>query len=628
MNFKKIMKESIISNQHADMHNTELLRCCEELRSDFSIKKRLLLVQAPQFLFETINIEVIRNRGYYAFPPTGLQWLAKSLSGRDININIFDLNFHLLRRIIKDPGFDYHDWLQILDDCLTKTNPSIVGVTCLSVYTDLFGTHHPLTVILDYLMQKNKYIVIAGGATAANEIQDYVGKRFCHFLIEGEGEDRINYVLDVLFSENKIHQSFNGIYFNLDGKVIQTIGETRPVNLKGNLIDTHKDIPVEDYRMAGCLNPFSRMRGQDTIYSVFQLNRGCRANCKFCGVRSFMGKGIRTHPVEEVVEEMRYLVEERGVRHFDVLDDDFLADVDAISILLKEMTYLRQKYRITWSASNGLMATGITKKLLDLMHDAGCNGFRIGFESGDIDMLHRIRKPGTPKLFQKVCAMLQDYPGFFVGGNFIIGLFGEETFKQMLHTFTFSCRLNIDWAAITVFQNTSKPNIIAENLKTGGKKTGDFIPAKDTATRDIQDEMALPLGSDIFLLPPDEIPSHNQIKNIWFTFNLIANYINNKNLKPGGDPKKYVAWVEALQITYPTNPYMYLFGGLGQMLIGNMDAAQTGFMKAEKIVNESESWNYRFKQFGIDSLLERFPQSEQEVYERLEAIQGQYKDYY
>lgn len=610
------------------MYDTELMRRCEELRCSFGIEKRLLLVQAPQFLFETINAEVIRNRGYYAFPPTGLQWLAKSLSGRDIDINIFDLNFHLLVRIIEDPDFDYHDWLQILDDCLARTNPSIVGVTCLSVYTDLFRTHHPLTAILDHLMRKNKYVVIAGGATVANEIQDYVGRRFCHFLIEGEGEDRINYVFDALFRENETRQGLNGIYFNLDGEVVQTTGETGPVDLKGDLIDTYKDIPVEDYRMAGCLNPFSRVRGRNAIHGVFQLNRGCRANCKFCGVRSFMGKGIRTRPVKDVIGEIRYLAEERGVRHFDVLDDDFLADVDAAGALLREMACLKQEYEITWSAGNGLTAMGITKGLLDLMRDSGCIGFRIGFESGDIDMLHRMRKPGTPELFQKVCAMLQGYPEFFVGGNFIIGLFGEETFGQMLRTFTFSCRLNLDWAAITVFQNTSRPNIVAENLKTGGRGAGDFIPARGAATRGIQDEMALPLGSGIYLLPLDEVPSREHVANIWFTFNLVANYINNKNLKPGGDPEKYVAWIEALQITYPENPYMHLFGGLGRMLVGNADAAQTGFMKAKKIVSESEIWDYRFRQFGIDGLLERIPRNAHEVHERLEAIREQYEDYF
>ena len=66
--------------------NNALRAYTSSLRQRFGPGKRLLLVQAPQFLFETINPEVIRNRGYYAYPPTGLQRLAASLSGRDIEI--------------------------------------------------------------------------------------------------------------------------------------------------------------------------------------------------------------------------------------------------------------------------------------------------------------------------------------------------------------------------------------------------------------------------------------------------------------------------------------------------------------------------------------------------------------
>ena len=622
------MREATLIYQKTDSDNKSLTDYCDELRRIFKVRRKLLLVQAPQFLFDTINVDVIRNRGYYAFPPTGLQWLKKSLTERGIHTDIFDLNFHLLHRIINDPDFDYHDWLGILDDCLDSTEPSVIGVTCLSVYTDLLGTYHPLTVILDHLMQKKKYVVVAGGSAAVNEIHGYIGRKFCHFLIEGEGEDRLNYLFDALFDEDRSRSPVRGIYFNPDGTVRETIGETKSVKLAGNLIDTHEDIPVEKYCEVGCLNPFSRMSGQDRIYSVFQLNRGCRGNCKFCGVRSFMGKGIRTYPVDEVVEDIHYLAENRGVRHFDVLDDDFLAKEKPVKTLLRAMVSLRQKYGITWSASNGLMATDITEELLDLMRDSGCNGFRIGFESGDGDMLRKMRKPGNPDSFRRVGEMLQDYPELFVGGNFIIGLFGEETFRQMLHTFTFSCRLNLDWAAITVFQNTSKPNIVTENLKTDGKGATDFIPAKDAVTRDINEEMSIPLGADIFSLPKDVVPSREQIKNIWFTFNLLANYIHNKNLKSGGRPRKYVAWVEALQLCYPENPYMFLFGGLGRILMGDTDVARKSFVKAEKIVGGSENWNYRFKKFGIDSLLETFPQSSHEVYEKLESVQEPYKDYF
>ena len=115
------------------------------LRRKYGSGERLLLVQAPQFLFETINPEVIRNRGYYAYPPTGLQRLATSISDRDIEVRICDLNLYVLREIAKEGRFDPEGWLRFLDEQIDAFKPNIVGVTCLTVYTDLFATDHPLT---------------------------------------------------------------------------------------------------------------------------------------------------------------------------------------------------------------------------------------------------------------------------------------------------------------------------------------------------------------------------------------------------------------------------------------------------------------------------------------------------
>jgi len=607
--------------------NVNLVRYCDVLHQTYEICKKVVFIQAPQFLFDTMNVDVIRNRGYYAFPPTGLQCLIKSLTGRDIEANLFDLNFFLLQKIINDTGYAYSkNWLQLVDDYLDKTNPSIVGVTSLTVYADLFGKFHPLSLILDHLMRKKKYVVITGGPIASNEIHQYLTKKLCHFIIEGEGEDKLNYLFDILFNEND-YPAVTKIYFVYDDVVKETFGKTESHSPKGNLIDTYKQIPIEEYCKVGCLNPFSRMSGLDNIYSVFQLNRGCRSNCKFCGVRSFMGKGIRTFPVEDVINEITYLVEKRGVRHFDVLDDDFLATEEPVKRLLSSIIDLRKKYKITWSASNGLIAGSITQELLDLMRESGCNGFRIGFESGDINMLRKMRKPGNPMMFQKVANMLQNYPEFFVGGNFIIGLFGEETFEQMLHTFTFSSLLNLDWAAFTLFQITSKQNKISENLKNNVSQARDFIPTKNSPSRIFKNDRNMTIGTDIFSFPHDKIPCQNQLQNIWFTFNFFSNYINNKNLKPGGNPKKFVSWVEALQISYPENPYMYYFSALGRVLLGDIPLAKTNILKSKTIVEKSENWMYKFNKFGINTLLNITPHSPNDVYEILDSLKEPYKPY-
>lgn len=605
----------------SERNRTEALRAyAARLRQQYGPGKRMLLVQAPQFLFETINPEVIRNRGYYAYPPTGLQRLAASISDRDIEVRICDLNLYVLREIAKEGRFDPEKWLRFLDEQLEAFKPNIIGVTCLTVYADLFATDHPLTAILRHLHDRDQSLVIIGGPTATNEMERYVQEGLCHFAVEGEGEDRLNYLLDICDNASAPEPAISGISFLWEGEVCKTAGSCQTVDLQGNLIESYGAVDVEEYCQVGSLNPYSRMAGQDTVYSVFQLNRGCRANCKFCGVRPFMGRGIRTHAVNEVLDEIRYLVEQRSVRHFEVLDDDFLADPQAATDLLVGLGDLHRKYGITWAANNGLMTHSVTSDLLDLMRDSGCLGFKIGIESGNAEMLRRIRKPGTLQSFVRVADRLEGYPELFVGGNYIIGLFGEETFAQMLETFAFSVRLNLDWSSFTVFQFTSKPNAVQENLKTDANAATDFIPGKDSANREIQDDRSLPLGADIFSLPADLVPSRTLVKNVWLTFNLLGNYIGNKNLRPGGRPEKFVSWLDAVRIAYPANPYMLLFAGLGRVLMGQPDRAERLFEESHAIVARSANWQYRFETFGLRDLLDRVPEEPDDIHERLMAI--------
>ncbi len=592
------------------------------LRKQFGSARRLLLVQAPQFLFETVNPDVVRNRGYYAYPPTGLQRLVESLTGRDIEVKILDLNLEALRRIAQDGVFDQRKWLGAMDACIGEFQPNAVGVTCLTVYTDLFATNHPLTAILRHLAGRGRHLVVIGGPTATNEVDRYLQEGLCHFAVEGEGEDRLNYLLDVYEGAADPSQAVSGISFLSEGHVLRTVGRCASVTLRGNLIASYAAVDVERYCRVGSLNPYSRMAGQDTVYCVFQLSRGCRGNCKFCGVRPFMGKGVRTHPVRELTEEVRYLVEQRSVRHFEVLDDDFLADREAVTELLIALGDLHRQYGITWAANNGLMTHSITRDLLDLMRDSGCLGFKVGVESGNAKMLRRIRKPGSLESFARVADLLQDYPELFVGGNYIIGLFGEETFAQMLDTFAFSVRLNLDWSSFTAFQFTSKPTAVTENLNTDGVGATDFIPGKDSPNREIQDDRSLPLGADVFSLPPDAVPSRTLVKNIWLTFNLLGNYIGNKNLRPGGRPEKFVAWLDAVRAAYPKNPYMLLFAGLGRVLMGEPAEARLLIGEAKRIVDGSPNWRYRFGKFGLDELLERVPSGAGQVQDGLAQVWG------
>ncbi|MDD5194286.1 MAG: radical SAM protein [Candidatus Omnitrophica bacterium] len=608
-----------------EFDNTNLAQYADFLKKKYTLNRKLLLIQAPQFLFGSFNPQIAKNRGYYAYPPTGLQCIAKALKDRNLDIDILDLNYLLLKRVIEDGNFDYHNWLQILDEYLEKNSPSIVGVTSINIYADVFKPGYPLTSIMEHLINLGKYLVIAGGPIASNEYQNYLNKGLSHFIIEGEGENKINFLMDNLFGEKSKSPAVGGIYFKYKNEVEETKGVQDKVKLTGNIVETYDLIPIADYHKVGSLNPYSRMSGLEKPFSVFQLNRGCRANCKFCGVNAFMGKGVRTFPVSDVLDEITYLVKKKGIRHFDVLDDDFLVNKEAVKQLLQGLIDLRKDYKITWSSNNGLIALSINREMMELMRSSGCVGFRIGIESGSAEMLKKMRKPATLDSLRKAASVLNEFPEIFSGANYIIGLLGEEKFAEMLETLKFGCELNLDWASFAIFQFTSNTNINREKFKTSGWGASDFVPSKSETNRHIVSaKEKVASGPDVFNLPAESVPSYEQLKEIWFSFNLVANYINNKNLKEGGDPRKFVSWVDAVRVAYPNNPYMLIFSALGSSLLKELDSALKKLKSAKVILEVSEYWRYRFSQFELTSVVDNFPSEAKGAKQALAELRKRY----
>jgi radical SAM superfamily enzyme YgiQ (UPF0313 family) len=614
--------------QNMSSSKDDLGEYVEFILNNYKLNNRVLLVQVPQFLFESFNLDIVKSRGFYAYPPTGLQCIKKALSNRGLKIDILDLNFLLLKRLQDDDTFDYLNWLDILDEYLKDNDPSIIGVGGISVSTDVSNPLFHYTALLKHLRSLNRHVLIAGGTIATNECDYYLLNELCHFVIEGEGENKINHLFDCLFKKGIKHNATSGIYFNNQGELIESKGHDDDVVLKETLIETYHALPIEAYHEVGSLNPFSRMVGIDRPFSTIQLNRGCRANCKFCDVQNFMGSGLRQYPLKDLLEEMQYLIAERRIKHFEILDDDFLGTPSfktSLVELLHGLVAFKKKYDITWSAGNGLIASSLTEQLLQLIRDSGCVGFRIGIESGNSDMLKKMRKPTSLKIINRVGDLLKGFPEIFVGGNYIIGLFGEETFGQMLDTFRLTFNVKLDWASYTTFQFTSKTNATVEKLNKGDKFATEFVPSRNSLSRETPDDMNVVSGPNIFELPRDQVPSREQVNHIWFTFNLVSNYINNHNLKPGGHPEKLKRWLEAVQICYPDNPYMPFFTALCYVLQKDNTAAQRYLERTKMNLQDSSYWQHRFDQFDLTQLVNHFPNNVARVYADLDFLQEKYK---
>lgn len=601
------------------MHTNRLFKeYCDVLKSQFSPGNRILLVQIPQFNPDSYSKKIARNKGYYTFPPTGLQYLYEAIKSRDLNVRILDLNLDLLKKLQTDDEFNISQWLSILDGCLHKFDPYIIGLSCM--YDSGIGI---LIKILKHLRLYNRSIIISGGIIATYESRNLLSRDLCHFVIKGEGENKLNFLLDHITGENTHKKGTPGICFRYRDICYETKGAADIVIPSGNLIDSYSKIKFRQYHKYGSLNPFSRMAGlKNTPFATIQLNRGCRGACTFCSVRDFMGKGVRNRPVKDVLDEMEFLIMKKGVRHFEWLDDDLLYHKENIQLILERI--IKRKWNISWSANNGLIVSNIDEKTMRLINDSGCIGFKIGIESGNPEILKSVNKPGTLQSFRRFSELSGKYAKPFIGGNFMIG-FPRETFGQMMDSFRFFLEMNLDWGAFTICQAIRGAtafrdfaSYFEEQMEHNGAKTKNFIPAREASPKQISVPADVKRGLDVFKIPPQSIPDEIQIKEIWETFNLVGNFINNKNLTRNGNVDKFIAWVETAQAAYPTKPYMSLFLSLAYLIKGNARKADEYRSKMTAIMNDY--WWEWFKSFRLDKIIHKFPSNQKESFEMMESL--------
>jgi hypothetical protein len=483
--------------------------------------------------------------------------------------------------------------------------------------------------VLKRVRSRERSVVIAGGVIATYECESLLSRSLAHFVVRGEGENKLSFLLDKLEQRDSGCAAVPGIWFN-DGAVRESCGAPDVVMVHGNLIDSYALVPIETYKEYGSLNPYSRQT--DALghpFAAIQFSRGCRAECTFCSVRDFMGKGVRCRSVDDVIAEIEFLYHSKGVRHFEWLDDDLLFYRHEIKELFRRI--IDKGLDIRWSANNGLIASSVDEEMLDLIQRSGCVGYKIGIETGNEEMLRKVKKPGRHSKFLNFSRMLRLYPHPFVGGNIIVGLPGE-TFGQMMDSFRFAIEMDLDWAAFTVCQVIRGASAFSDSgeyfehqMKTDGVKTANFIPVRESATGLVNTDAWVKHNMDVFALPPDEIPSSDQIKEIWFAFNIIVNYICNKNLRPDGDPSKFIAWVETARRAYPSNPYMLLFMAVGHRLLGD-DAISRELLRSAQICVGSDYWRDRFSAFRLDRLLNDFPTSSEAAYIFLAALRHEIFD--
>ncbi len=177
-------------------------------------------------------------------------------------------------------------------------------------------------------------------------------------------------------------------------------------------------------------------------YVSFYTGRGCKSRCTFClWPQTISGHRYRHRTVPKVIEEVKYILEHMPEVKEIFFDDDTLADahefVVELSGELAKLGFGKPGFDKTWGCN---AKANVPRQVLAAMKAGGCRVLLVGYESGNQQILHNIKK-GI--LVTKAREFTKDAHelGLIIHGTFILGLPGE-TLETIEETTRYAMELN------------------------------------------------------------------------------------------------------------------------------------------------------------------------------------------
>lgn len=350
---------------------------------------------------------------------------------------------------------------------IKQSNAELVLITALSV--EWHKCYHKVAELAKNalncpVMMGGVYPTVSG---------DYVlGDKNVDYVMLGHAEERIERIVDLILNR-ELEKLYNepGIGYRKDSQII--------INPICSYIGDVKKMVKPDYSLED-LNLYISEEKSDNAFVKREgsiiTSYGCPYNCVFCATRTISGHKVAYRPVDDILEEIEYMIEKYQIDSIRFLDDNILTDKKRAKLLFTEM--IRRKYGIKFQLMN-TAAWLLDEEILDLMKAAGCYALTVSLESGSDRVLKEImHKPLKKELIPIAIDMCQKR-NIYVSTNIVIGLPGE-TWNEILDTIAFVEKCNPDFLQIniaTIFPKTDLYNL-AKN--TGSLAEGFSFYADDT----------------------------------------------------------------------------------------------------------------------------------------------------
>ena len=370
-------------------------------------------------------------------PPLGLAYIASVLR-QNREVKIIDSN--ILNYAIGD-----------VERELRSFNPDVVGIT--SVTPSIYEAYK---VAETAKKVREDCTVVLGGPHATFMPRETMEEcKYIDIIVRGEGEETTRELIENIEKGAPLNE-VKGITFREKNGIIDTEPRLFIKNIDNIPFPSRDLLPMHLYKFNG------------VKYTTMLTSRGCPFKCSFCSSSRLFGGYWRGRSPENVLEEMKTVYEEYGIRNIEFMDDTFTLNQERAEKICDEI--IKQGWDISWGASSRVDT--LSKKLVEKMKKAGCWIIFLGIESGSQKILDAIGKRITLEQVKKAVKILKD-AGIQVLGSFIIG-FLQDTKETIKETIKFAKSLNLNYAEFSIL--TPYPGTPIFDYAARARFTGAFSP--------------------------------------------------------------------------------------------------------------------------------------------------------
>lgn len=330
-----------------------------------------------------------------------------------------------------------------LIQAIKRYKPDIVGISSLFSMFEADATE-----IAKLVKEIDKdIIVVLGGVTATlEEIYKPLLDIGCYdIMCRGEGEAIFS---DLLKNYNPTTKKIENLS-QIDGIAYKTDAEIITTPQRDFICDLDS-LPMPAFELLNIDKMlsnryYSRWRNNPIGKRVMPMftSRGCPYGCTFCSVHSQVGYRFRTYSTDYVIKVMKKCIQEYGITHFHLEDDNLTLNKERAKEFFREL----KKLNITWDTPNGVRADALDEEMLKLMVESGLTSVSIAAESGNehvrLNIIKKMLKDSSIINAVELCNKL-DIPCIVF---FILG-FPQETLEQIKDTIDFAKKLAKEYNTI------------------------------------------------------------------------------------------------------------------------------------------------------------------------------------